>query len=65
MAKMRFVARTTEIIKKKYVEKKTFKLLFSLTVILLILLGISVKRLHNLHQFDALYIKLNNYYWNL
>lgn len=62
MAKARFTNRTTEIIKAKYVEKKTFKwALIALGCVSGLLLA-STHRLYVLGEFNAIIKQSNNYY---
>ena len=62
MAKARFKQRTNEIIKSKYVEKKTFKRgLFAFSAVSS-LLGLATYRLYNLGEFKGILTLLTTYY---
>lgn len=62
MAKIRFTTNTNEVIKRKYVERKTFKRFlfgcYSLSGLLLLSLG----RLYCLGDFGVLASKITTYY---
>lgn len=66
MAKIKIsTEKSHEIIKARFVEKKTFKVLLIVQCISLILLGISLYRLNNYHEFDGILLKITTYSTNI
>lgn len=62
MAKARFKTRTNEIIKAKYVEKKTFKQLVAVLACISMLFFGATYRLYLLGDFKSSFIQITTYY---
>lgn len=62
MAKIRFKTRTNEVIKSKYVEKKTFKTGLGIFCVIFSFLLVSLYRLYILNDFQTILQQITTYY---